>query len=82
MAIYNYDRPTRVLTITFTPKEDSILTRVARMNGTGAIKNMFDTWFLAQVDTFTKQDISEVKGRLVTATDTEIAAVRTTLGLP
>ena len=82
MAAYNYDRPTRVLTVTFTPREDNILTRITRMNGPGAIKNMFDTWFLAQMDTFTKQDLSEVRDRLVTATDTEIAAVRTTLGLP
>ena len=82
MAVYSYDKPTRVLTVTFTPKEDKILTRVNQVNGPNAVKNMFDTWFLAQVDAFTKQDLSEIKDRLVIATDTEIATVRTTLGLP
>ena len=82
MATYSYDKPTRVLTITFTPKEDKVLTKVNQVNGPSAIKNMFETWFLAQVDTFTKQDLSEAKGRLVTATDVELAAIRTILGLP
>ena len=82
MATYNYDKPTRTLTVTLTAKEDKILTRVNQVNGPNAVKNMFDTWFSAQTEAFTQQDVSEIRTRLVTATDTELASVRSTLGLP
>ena len=81
MATYSYDKPTRVLTVTLTPKEDKVLTRSVQANGAQVVKNMFDSWLLSQVSQFTDQDLQETKNRLVTATDAELAAVRLAVGL-
>lgn len=78
----NYDKPTRVLTVTFSPREDRILTRVNQATSGNAVKNMFETWLLAQAETFTQYDIRETRDRLATVSDAELSAVRTTLGLP
>ena len=82
MATYNYDKPTRILTVTLTAKEDKVLTKSVQANGAQVVKNMFDGWLLSQIDRFTEQDLLETKNRLMTATDVELAAVRLALGLP
>ena len=82
MATYNYDKPTRTLTIILTAKEDKILARSILANGAQVVKNMFDGWLLSQSTQLTEQDVQETRTRLLSATDTELSAVRTALGLP
>lgn len=82
MANYSYDKPTRVLTVTLTLKEDKVLTRSVQSNGAQVVKNMFDGWLASQLEAVTSQDLLETKNRLMTATETELATVRAALGLP
>ena len=81
MATFNYDKPTRTLTVVFAPAEDAILLRVARTTGPQALKQLIETWLIQQAQSFSSQDIAEIKSRIERASATELDAVKTALGV-
>jgi hypothetical protein len=81
MATYTYDTPTRTLTAVFSAPENKILKAAAADAGTNVLGNLIDTYIAQQATVYGARDKDLIREALRTATQAQIDAVKTALGL-
>lgn len=81
MATYNYDTPTRTLTAVFTGPENKVLKAAAADAGTNVLGNLIDGYIAQQMTVYAVRDKDAIREALRTATQAQIDAVKTALGL-
>ena len=81
MATYNYDQPTRTLTAVFSAPEHKLIKQAAQDAGNNVLGNLVDTWLDKQATVYGARDKDLIREALKGATQAQIDAVKTALGL-
>ena len=78
---FNYDRDTRVMTLTMSVKEDEIFRRARRDQSPDVVVNVVETWLRQQEVAFSGRDTMVIKEALKTATVEQLDSIKTMLGV-